>query len=35
MGVTFRVISIEENQAVIVQDEGNKPKGDPITVKKG
>jgi hypothetical protein len=29
------VLSIEENQAVIVQVEDTKPKGDPITVKKG
>ena len=35
IGVTFRVISIEENQAVIVQDEGGKAAGEPITVKKG
>ena len=35
IGVTFRVISIEENQAVIVPDEGGKAAGGPITVKKG
>jgi hypothetical protein len=35
IGVTFKVLSIEENQAVIVQVEDTKPKGDPITVKKG
>ncbi len=35
IGKTFKVISIEENQAVIVPVDGGKPVGDPITVKKG
>jgi hypothetical protein len=35
LGVTFRVLTIEENQATIVADEGGKPKGEPFTVKKG
>lgn len=35
IGKTFKVISIEENQAVIVEVVGPDPKGEPITVKKG
>lgn len=35
IGATYKVISIEENQAVIVEVEGPNPKGEPITVKKG
>jgi len=35
IGATYKVISIEENQAVIVEVEGSNPKGEPITVKKG
>lgn len=35
LGDTFKVLSIEENQATIVAVEGLNPKGDPITVKKG
>jgi hypothetical protein len=35
LGDTFKVLSIEENQATIVPVEGTNPKGDPITVKKG
>jgi hypothetical protein len=35
IGDTFKVLSIEENQAVIVPWSDTKPTGDPITVKKG
>ena len=35
IGETFKVISIEENQAVIVPWSGVKASGPPITVKKG
>jgi hypothetical protein len=35
IGVTFKVLSIEENQAVIVPVDGEKLTGEPITVKKG
>jgi hypothetical protein len=35
IGKTFKVLSIEENQAVIVPVDGDKPVGEPITVKKG
>jgi hypothetical protein len=35
IGKTFKVLSIEESQAVIVPVDGDKPSGAPITVKKG
>jgi hypothetical protein len=35
LGVTYKVLSIEENQAVIVPWDDGKAVGDPITVKKG
>ena len=35
IGDTFKVLSIEENQAVIVPVRGPDPIGEPITVKKG
>jgi|JI6StandDraft_1071083.scaffolds.fasta_scaffold07206_1 hypothetical protein len=35
IGATFRLLSIDENQAVIVPVEGDKPSGEQITVKKG
>jgi hypothetical protein len=35
IGVTYKVLSIEENQAVIVPVDGDKPSGAEITVKKG
>jgi hypothetical protein len=35
IGITFKVLSIEESQAVIVPVDGDKPSGEQITVKKG
>jgi hypothetical protein len=35
IGVTFKVLKIEETQATIVPVDGDKPSGEPITVKKG
>lgn len=35
IGMTFKVLSIEETQAVIVPVDGDKPAGEQITVKKG
>lgn len=35
LGVTFKVLSIEENQATIVPVDGTQTKGEPLTVKKG
>lgn len=35
IGMTFKVLSIEESQAVIVPVDGDKHAGDQITVKKG
>lgn len=35
IGMTFKVLSIQETQAVIVPVDGDKPAGEQITVKKG
>ena len=35
IGITFKVLSIEENQAVIVPVDGEKPAGEQVTIKKG
>lgn len=35
LGVTFKVLGIEESQAVIVPVDGKNPSGEPITIKKG
>ena len=35
IGITFKVLSIEENKAVIVPVDGPNTTGEPITVKKG
>ncbi len=35
IGITYKVLSIEENQAVIVPVDGPNTTGEPITVKKG
>jgi hypothetical protein len=35
LGVTFKVLSIEDSQAVIVPVDGKNPSGESITIKKG